>query len=143
MIDIEELQEAKERLKKGYSKFDDFGTTYAVLYSPNQENDLNLIEQAAQELIELREWLSKHLVLSKGNGWQKIDHKKPEDCQGIGLFGVRLNNGKWDTFHGYCAYDEDGWPLKEPEYGDYSAPFEFTDYTHYMPITPPKGESNA
>ena len=59
-VDFEALGEAITRLKKGYAQFDTFGTTYAVLYSENNENDLNLIEEAAR------------LVLSLGKP-QKID----------------------------------------------------------------------
>jgi len=44
-----ELDFALLRLKKGYAQFDTFGTTYAVLYSPHNENDLNLIEDAARK----------------------------------------------------------------------------------------------
>ena len=59
-VDFAALGEAITRLKKWYAQFDTFGTTYAVLYSENNENDLNLIEEAAR------------LVLSLGKP-QKID----------------------------------------------------------------------
>lgn len=53
MTNIEELEAALGRVKKSYAQFDSFGTTHAVLYSDQQENDLNHIEQASRTLLNL------------------------------------------------------------------------------------------
>ena len=79
------------------------------------------------------------------NGWRDIDVTKPEKYNEVGIFALEQKGGKWHYEKAYCAYDLDGWPLIDPEHGDCMDAYGFTDYTHYLPLTPPNANdlSNA
>lgn len=67
---IEEVREALARVKTAYAHFDNFGTTYATLYSSNNENDLNNILEAAAAYCEMQ---NTSYVINKHKFIQHID----------------------------------------------------------------------
>lgn len=72
--------------------------------------------------------------------WHPIDHTRPEDYCETGIFAVKLSDDSTSYYLGYCDYIEEGMPMRSHEYGDYDAPYNFDDYTHYLKLSPPKGD---
>ncbi len=88
------------------------------------------LDEALQALSQIK---AGHLA----QGWQIIDHSKPE-LYDRGYYGVWLQNGKFDVHDVYL--DQVDGEMRTPDYNDFHSDWTFADYTHYWPSPAPPNE---